>query len=92
MVLGGRELLLRFLREAYDHIRGNGRAVKPVVQQCYGFQIPGGIVFAVHALEGSVAPALHGQVELRTQLRQRGGAAAEVLRHPLDLKTHDFQN
>ena len=81
------ELLLRFTGEGYDHVGGNGTAGEVAIQQFHGFQIPGGIVFPLHALEHRVTAALHGQVELRAEIAVFFQTLAELLRDDARLQT-----
>ena len=61
--------------------------LKILIQKRHGLREAGGVVLPVHALQRGVAAALHGQVELGTQVRQSGGPAAEVLRDRSRLQT-----
>ena len=75
------ELFLRLLRKAGDHISGDGRMLKILIQKRHGLCEAGRIILSVHALQRGVTAALHGQMELGAQVRQGGGTAAEVLRN-----------
>ena len=74
------ELLLRLLREAADQVGGDGGTVKVGVQQRHRLAEPCRVIFPVHPLQRIVTAGLKGQVEVGTQVGQRGGAAAEILR------------
>ena len=76
---GGGELLLRLLGEAADHVGGDGGVVKVPPQQVHGLPEPGGVVPAVHPMQGGVAAGLQGQVEMGAQVGQSRRPAAEVL-------------
>ena len=78
---GGGELLLRLLGKAADHVGGDGGAGEICPQQADGFPEPGGVVPAVHAAQGGVAPGLQGQMEVGAQIGKLRRPAAEILRH-----------
>ena len=73
--------------KAHDEIRGDGRAAEKAAQQRHRLQIPGGVVLPVHPPERCVTAALHGEVKLRAEVRQRRCPAAELLRHGAGLQT-----
>ena len=64
------KLFLGLSREGHDHVRGNGTIAKILIQQADRFQIPGGIVLPLHSLQYGVTAGLHGQMELRAQVRK----------------------
>ena len=78
-VQGLGELLLRLLGEAHNEVGGDGGAVKILVEPLHRLEITGGVVLAVHPLQGLVTPGLHGQVEVGAQVGQRHRPLAEVL-------------
>ena len=85
------EFLLRLAGEAGDEIGGDGGAVEIFVQQPYRFIEPGGVVSAVHALQGGVAAGLQRQVEVGAEVGELRRTAAEVLGDGAGLETAQAQ-
>ena len=81
------KFILRLPGECHDHVRGNGTAREPRPQQADAFIVPRGIILPPHSLQYRVAPGLHGQVELGTEVRKPGKPPAEILRHDSRFQT-----
>ena len=81
------KFFLRLPGEGHDHVRGNGTAREPRPQQADAFIVPRGIILPPHSLQYRVAPGLHGQVELGTEVRKPGKPPAEILRHDSRFQT-----
>ena len=69
---------LRLPRKAHDHIRSDGRVLEVVPQQGHALIKPLCVIFPVHPLQGGVTAALHGQVEVGTQVVQPGRPGTEL--------------
>ncbi len=81
------EFLLSLAGKTGNQVRGDGGTAEGLIQQLHGLEIPGGVILPVHPLQGGVAPALQGQVELMAQVRQHGRPAAEGRRDGSGLQT-----
>ena len=73
------EFLLRFAGEADNEVGRDGAAGEILPQQPDAFEIPRGIVPAVHPLQDGIRAGLQTQVELRAEIGVDAERLAEVL-------------